>query len=141
MSMTKQRLVVTKQGRCAVWLSRAGPGSVRASWDFLDLLEKIKRNRVGMGTATSARLGFKAGVKDYRLTYYMKDYRVDVTDLLAAFRVIAQPGVPPEEAGAAIAAESSTGTWTTVWTHGYRPFSSPRVASPTTKCGSWTLRE
>jgi len=33
----------------------------------------------------------------------MKDYRVDVTDLLAAFRVIAQPGVPPEEAGAAIA--------------------------------------
>ena len=48
----------------------------------------------------------------------MKDYRVDVTDLLAAFRVIAQPGVPPEEAGAAIAAESSTGTWTTVWTDG-----------------------
>jgi len=63
-------------------------------------------------------LGFKAGVKDYRLTYYMKDYRVDVTDLLAAFRVIAQPGVPPEEAGAAIAAESSTGIWTTVWTDG-----------------------
>ncbi|MCI34034.1 ribulose-15-bisphosphate carboxylase/oxygenase large subunit, partial [Trifolium medium] len=25
-------------------------------------------------------------------------------------------GVPPEEAGAAVAAESSTGTWTTVWT-------------------------
>ncbi len=69
-------------------------------------------------TATQTGLGFKAGVKDYRLTYYMKDYRVDVTDLLAAFRVIAQPGVPPEEAGAAIAAESSTGTWTTVWTDG-----------------------
>jgi ribulose-bisphosphate carboxylase large chain len=32
--------------------------------------------------------------------------------------VIAQPGVPTEEAGAAIAAESSTGTWTTVWTDG-----------------------
>ncbi|KAJ4732671.1 Ribulose bisphosphate carboxylase large chain, partial [Rhynchospora pubera] len=29
-----------------------------------------------------------------------------------------QPGVPPEEAGAAVAAESSTGTWTTVWTDG-----------------------
>ena len=69
-------------------------------------------------TSTQTGLGFKAGVKDYRLTYYMKDYRVDVTDLLAAFRVIAQPGVPPEEAGAAIAAESSTGTWTTVWTDG-----------------------
>ena len=57
-------------------------------------------------------------MKDYRLTYYMKDYRVDVTGLRAAFRVIAQPGVPPEEAGATIAAESSTGTWTTVWTDG-----------------------
>jgi ribulose-bisphosphate carboxylase large chain len=29
-----------------------------------------------------------------------------------------QPGVPAEEAGAAVAAESSTGTWTTVWTDG-----------------------
>jgi len=48
----------------------------------------------------------------------MKNYRVHVNDLLAAFRVIAQPGVPAEEAGAAIAAESSTGTWTTVWTDG-----------------------
>ena len=52
------------------------------------------------------------------MTYYLKDYRVNVYDLLAAFRVIPQPGVPPEEAGAAIAAESSTGTWTTVWTDG-----------------------
>ena len=62
--------------------------------------------------------GFKAGVKDYRLTYYLKDYKVEMHDLLAAFRVIPQPGVPAEEAGAAIAAESSTGTWTTVWTDG-----------------------
>jgi len=40
------------------------------------------------------------------------------TDILAAFRVTPQPGVPSEEAGAAVAAESSTGTWTTVWTDG-----------------------
>jgi ribulose-bisphosphate carboxylase large chain len=53
-----------------------------------------------------------------RLTYFMDDYKVIDTDLLAAFRVVPQPGVPPEEAGAAIAAESSTGTWTTVWTDG-----------------------
>jgi len=52
------------------------------------------------------------------LTYFMEDYKVHVNDLLAAFRVVPQPGVPPEEAGAAIAAESSTGTWTTVWTDG-----------------------
>ncbi|RYQ79531.1 hypothetical protein Ahy_Scaffold5g107749 [Arachis hypogaea] len=37
---------------------------------------------------------------------------------MEAFRVTPQPGVPPEEAGAAVAAESSTGTWTTVWTDG-----------------------
>ena len=29
-----------------------------------------------------------------------------------------QPGVPAEECGAAVAAESSTGTWNTVWTDG-----------------------
>ncbi|KAG2269783.1 hypothetical protein Bca4012_071917 [Brassica carinata] len=40
------------------------------------------------------------------------------TDILAAFRVTPQPGVPPEEAGAAVAAESSIGGWTTVWTDG-----------------------
>ncbi|KAG6493138.1 hypothetical protein ZIOFF_048115 [Zingiber officinale] len=40
------------------------------------------------------------------------------TDILAAFRVTPQPEVPPEEAGVAVAVESSTGTWTTVWTDG-----------------------
>jgi ribulose-bisphosphate carboxylase large chain len=58
------------------------------------------------------------GVKDYRLTYYTPDYQVKDTDILAAFRMSPQPGVPAEEAGAAVAAESSTGTWTTVWTDG-----------------------
>ncbi|KAI4298049.1 hypothetical protein MLD38_040513 [Melastoma candidum] len=61
-------------------------------------------------TETKASVGFKAGVKDYRLTYYTPDYQVKPTDTLAAFRVTPQPGVPPEEAGAAVAAESSTGT-------------------------------
>ncbi|KAM3744748.1 hypothetical protein ACB098_06G075400 [Castanea mollissima] len=50
-------------------------------------------------TETKASVGFKAD-----------------TDILAAFRVTPQLGVPPEEAGVAVAAESSTGTWTTVWT-------------------------
>ncbi|KAJ0074695.1 hypothetical protein Patl1_37450 [Pistacia atlantica] len=69
-------------------------------------------------TETKASVGFKAGVKDYKLTYYTPDYVTKDTDILAAFRVTPQPGVPPEEAGAAVAAESSTGTWTTVWTDG-----------------------
>jgi ribulose-bisphosphate carboxylase large chain len=60
---------------------------------------------------------FEAGVKQYRdAGYWRPDYEPRDTDLLAAFRVTPQPGVAPEEAGAAVAAESSTGTWTTVWT-------------------------
>ena len=69
-------------------------------------------------TETKTGTGFQAGVKDYRLTYYTPEYVVKDTDILAAFRVMPQPGVPPEEVAAAVAAESSTGTWTTVWTDG-----------------------
>ncbi|KAI7752774.1 hypothetical protein M8C21_026101 [Ambrosia artemisiifolia] len=69
-------------------------------------------------TETKGNVGFKAGVKDYKLTYYSLDYETMDTNILAAFRVTPQPGVPPEESGAAVAAESSTGTWTTVWTDG-----------------------
>lgn len=63
-------------------------------------------------TETKASVGFKAGVKEYKLNYYTPEYETKDTDILAAFRVTPQPGVPPEEAGAAVAAESSTGTWT-----------------------------
>ena len=59
---------------------------------------------------------YQAGVKDYRETYWMPDYTPKDTDFLACFKVIPQEGVPREEAAAAVAAESSTGTWTTVWT-------------------------
>ncbi|KAF3451808.1 hypothetical protein FNV43_RR07904 [Rhamnella rubrinervis] len=48
----------------------------------------------------------EAGVKDYKLTYYTPEYETKDTDILAAFRVTPQPGVPPEEAGAAVAAET-----------------------------------
>ena len=58
-----------------------------------------------------------AGVIPYALMgYYAPDYVPADTDLLAAFRITPQPGVPPEEAGAAVAGESSTATWTVVWT-------------------------
>uniref|UniRef100_A0A453JFD4 Ribulose bisphosphate carboxylase large chain n=1 Tax=Aegilops tauschii subsp. strangulata TaxID=200361 RepID=A0A453JFD4_AEGTS len=69
-------------------------------------------------TETKASVGFQAGVEDYKLTYYTPEYETKDTDISAAFRVSPQPGVPPEEVGAAVAAESSTGTWTTVWTDG-----------------------
>ncbi|OJF10141.1 ribulose-bisphosphate carboxylase large subunit [Couchioplanes caeruleus subsp. caeruleus] len=48
--------------------------------------------------------------------YYDADYRPKDTDVLAVFRVTPQPGVEPVEAAAAVAGESSTATWTVVWT-------------------------
>jgi ribulose-bisphosphate carboxylase large chain len=68
-----------------------------------------------MSEKHSGREGFRAGVHDYREAYYDPGYRPSDTDILAAFRVTPQADVPAEEAGAAVAAESSTGTWTTVW--------------------------
>ena len=59
---------------------------------------------------------YDAGVKQYRENYWAPDYTPKDTDLLACFKVTPQPGVPREEVAAAVAAESSTGTWTTVWT-------------------------
>src|ERR1700722_16735839 len=60
---------------------------------------------------------WSAGVLQYaERGYWQPDYQPAPTDVLAAFRVTPQPGVPPEEAGAAVAGESSTATWTVVWT-------------------------
>src|SRR6266566_2248219 len=59
---------------------------------------------------------FEAGVREYRETYWTPGYQPRQTEVLAAFRLIPQPEVAPEEAAAAVAAESSTATWTTVWT-------------------------
>jgi ribulose-bisphosphate carboxylase large chain len=60
---------------------------------------------------------WNAGVIPYaEMGYWEPDYEPKPTDVLAAFRITPQPGVPPEEAGAAVAGESSTATWTVVWT-------------------------
>ena len=57
------------------------------------------------------------GVRSYAsMGYYDADYVPKDTDVLAVFRVTPQPGVDPVEAGAAVAGESSTATWTVVWT-------------------------
>jgi ribulose-bisphosphate carboxylase large chain len=67
-------------------------------------------------TATVPAKMYQAGVHPYAATYWDPGYLPAETDLLACFKIVAQEGVPREEAAAAIAAESSTGTWTTVWT-------------------------
>jgi ribulose-bisphosphate carboxylase large chain len=65
--------------------------------------------------APGMRNAYRPGVREYRDAYFDPGYAPADTDILAAFRVTPQPGVAAEEAGAAVAAESSTGTWTTVW--------------------------
>ena len=58
-----------------------------------------------------------AGVTPYaEMGYYDADYVPKDSDVLAAFRITPQPGVDPIEAAAAVAGESSTATWTVVWT-------------------------
>ena len=58
-----------------------------------------------------------SGVTPYaEMGYYDADYVPADTDVLAAFRITPQPGVDAIEAAAAVAGESSTATWTVVWT-------------------------
>jgi ribulose-bisphosphate carboxylase large chain len=65
----------------------------------------------------SAAERYKAGVLKYaEMGYWDSGYRPAETDILALFRITPQEGVDPVEAAAAVAGESSTATWTVVWT-------------------------
>ncbi len=58
-----------------------------------------------------------SGVTPYaEMGYWDPDYEPKDTDVLCAFRITPQEGVDPIEAAAAVAGESSTATWTVVWT-------------------------
>src|SRR3954466_14329661 len=71
----------------------------------------------GAGPADSEPERWDPGVHSYAsMGYYAPDYLPKPTDVLAVFRVTPQPGVDPIEAAAAVAGESSTATWTVVWT-------------------------
>ena len=60
---------------------------------------------------------YESGVIPYaKMGYWDPDYSIKDTDILALFRCTPQPGVDPVEAAAALAGESSTATWTVVWT-------------------------
>ena len=60
---------------------------------------------------------YKSGVMEYKkMGYWEPDYVPKDTDIIALFRVTPQEGVDPIEAAAAVAGESSTATWTVVWT-------------------------
>jgi ribulose-bisphosphate carboxylase large chain len=63
-----------------------------------------------------------SGVTPYaEMGYFDADYEPKDSDILAAFRITPQPGVDPVEAAAAVAGESSTATWTVVWTDRLTP--------------------
>jgi ribulose-bisphosphate carboxylase large chain len=67
-------------------------------------------------TAQSAER-YRAGVMKYaEMGYWEPDYEPIETDVIALFRITPQEGVDPVEAAAAVAGESSTATWTVVWT-------------------------
>jgi len=60
---------------------------------------------------------YESGVIPYKkMGYWDADYTIKESDVLCLFRLTPQPGVDPIEAAAAIAGESSTATWTVVWT-------------------------
>ena len=60
---------------------------------------------------------YESGVIPYaKMGYWDPDYPLSETDVVALFRITPQPGVDAVEAAAAVAGESSTATWTVVWT-------------------------
>jgi ribulose-bisphosphate carboxylase large chain len=71
---------------------------------------------------TTTKDRWAAGVTPYaEMGYWDADYEPKETDILCAFRITPQPGVDPIEAAAAVAGESSTATWTVVWTDRLTP--------------------
>src|SRR5215208_5118381 len=66
---------------------------------------------------TNMKERYKSGVLKYKqMGYWEPEYEPKDSDVLAVFRITPQDGVDPEEAAAAVAGESSTATWTVVWT-------------------------
>ena len=60
---------------------------------------------------------YKSGVMPYaQMGYWDADYVPKDTDVICLFRITPQDGVDAIEAAAAVAGESSTATWTVVWT-------------------------
>ena len=72
---------------------------------------------VDQGIITDAKKRYAAGVLKYKqMGYWQPDYEPKETDIVALFRITPQEGVDADEAAAAVAGESSTATWTVVWT-------------------------
>src|SRR4051795_99867 len=85
-------------------------------WDRTEVVLFVELSCPSVGVMEN-KDRWAAGVTPYaEMGYYDPDYEPKDSDILAAFRVTPQPGVDPIEAAAAVAGESSTATWTVVWT-------------------------
>jgi ribulose-bisphosphate carboxylase large chain len=72
---------------------------------------------VDTGMVTDFKKRYAGGVLKYKqMGYWRPDYEPKATDVICLFRITPQDGVEAEEAAAAVAGESSTATWTVVWT-------------------------
>ena len=72
---------------------------------------------MNMEPAIDPKKRYAAGVMEYaKMGYWEPDYVPKDTDVIALFRITPQDGVDEIEAAAAVAGESSTATWTVVWT-------------------------
>ena len=74
-------------------------------------------NKPVEGMIRDTKERYKGGVLKYKqMGYWRPDYEPKDTDVICVFRITPQEGVDPDEAAAAVAGESSTATWTVVWT-------------------------
>ena len=74
-------------------------------------------NKPVEGRITDMKERYKGGVLKYaQMGYWRPDYTPKDTDFICVFRITPQEGVDSIEAAAAVAGESSTATWTVVWT-------------------------
>jgi ribulose-bisphosphate carboxylase large chain len=83
------------------------------------MISDLRPMSAGAGVApqTPPKGRWESGVTPYaEMGYWDADYVPKETDVLCAFRITPQPGIEPIEAAAAVAGESSTATWTVVWT-------------------------
>src|SRR6516164_10427538 len=85
----------------------------------------MRRASMTTETTSQQQRRWASGVIPYaQMGYWQPDYEPKDTDILCAFRLVPQEGVDPIEAAAAVAGESSTATWTVVWTDRLTPFES-----------------
>ncbi|MBV1700846.1 MAG: form I ribulose bisphosphate carboxylase large subunit [Hyphomicrobiales bacterium] len=78
---------------------------------------KIPQDTHQKSQTVRGKARYQSGVMEYRkMGYWEPDYVPKDTDIIAMFRISPQDGVDAVEAAAAVAGESSTATWTVVWT-------------------------